>query len=96
MTQQLTLNKGYLPYLYFLNGPLLRIVSLTSGQMLKQLDMRTLCKFPLYQVTCLTHRYVLFHSKKTDATFIMTMEDSYMTLNEFNETVQQVENINKQ
>lgn len=52
--------------------------------------MRKMCKAPLNTVTCLTHRYVVFHSRKVDQTFVMTMDDSFLTLNEYNDTVQQI------
>jgi hypothetical protein len=93
VTQQLTLRHDFLPFIYFLNGPMLQIASLTTMQVVKTMDLRKLTKVPLNRVTCLTHRYVLFHSKKSDQTFAMTQEDTFVTLNEFNEVIAAIEEI---
>lgn len=91
VSPQLTLRQDFLPFIYFLNGPMLQIASLTTIQVLKIMDLRQLTLVPLNRVTCLTHRYVLFHSKKSDQTFAMTQEDTFMTLNEFNEVIAEIE-----
>jgi len=66
VTPLLTKLKGFLPYLFVLTGPLLQIVSLTTNATVKSFDLRKFFKVPVNRVTCITHRYVLLFSKKSD------------------------------
>ena len=63
-----------MPYLYVLNGPSLMIFSITTNQKVREIDLKKLTKTPVHTITCITHRYILLHSKVNDKTYVLTLD----------------------